>query len=65
MPPVSVTMQPVKLAFAALVDDGDADGALVVLLPHAAASSAAAAQAATEKAVFRTVVPPLVRFSAM
>ena len=48
MPPVSVTMQPLKLAVDALADalpDDEPDGP-DVLLPHAAASSASAPSAA-------------------
>jgi hypothetical protein len=48
IPPVSVTMHPLKLAAAALLDallDDEPDGP-DVLLPHAAASSARAPKAA-------------------
>ena len=46
IPPVSVTMQPLKLATFALLDALDEPEGPDVLLPHAAASSASAPKAA-------------------
>jgi hypothetical protein len=63
MPPVSVTMQPRNLPEAEALDvpveldelDPFADGALDVLLPHAASSTLAVAAAAVINAVCLTV----------